>query len=89
MNINREWSVNRLDFDIAVLSDNQGVQIKPLKKRCLIYIFSRHFWPKRFTVIHTYIHTLMAVAATQVYWPAHQEQLRLQCLAQGHFFESN
>ena len=38
---------------------------------------SRRFCPKRPTVIHTYIHTLMAVAA-------HQEQFGVQYLAQGH-----
>ena len=40
---------------------------KWIEQMCLICIFtlSRRFCPKQLTVIHTYIHTLMAVAATQ------------------------
>ena len=40
--------------------------------------FSKHFCPKRLTLIHAYFHT-MAVA--DQHWPAHQYQY----LAQGHF----
>ena len=40
-----------------------------LRGTIYIYItfssFSRYVWPKRLTVIHTYIHTLMAMAAMQ------------------------
>ena len=47
--------------------------------------FSGCFCPKRLTVIRTYVHTLMAVAAMQDARPAHQEQLGVRYFAQGHF----
>ena len=45
-------------------------------------VLSRYLSAKQLTVIHTYIHTLMAVAEMQ---SAHQEQFWVQYLAQGHF----
>ena len=43
------------------------------------------FCPKRLTVIHTYIHTLMAVAAMQGAEQHIGSCLGIQYLAQGHF----
>ena len=59
-------------------------QLGRADKLLYIYIlhfraFSRHFCP----VIHTYIDTLMAVAARCR--PAHQEEIGVQYLAQGQF----
>ena len=47
--------------------------------------FSRGFCPKRLTVIHTDIHTLMAVAAMQGVDQHIRSSLGDQYLAQGHF----
>ena len=35
--------------------------------------------------IHTHIHTPTAIGGHARYQPARQEQLRVRCLAQGHF----
>ena len=45
-------------------------------------------YPKRFTIyalIHTHIHTPTAIGCHARCQPAHQEQLRIRRLAQGHF----
>ena len=44
----------------------------------------RHFCPKRLTVIHTYIHTLMVVAAMRSADQHIRSSLRVRYLAQGH-----
>ena len=54
------------------------------KKTFNFRAFSRGFCPERLTVIHTYIHTLMAVDAIQGADQQHQEQFGVQYLAQGH-----
>ena len=36
-------------------------------------------------LIHTHIHTPTAIGCHARYQPAHQEQLGVRCLAQGHF----
>ena len=54
----------------------------------LIYILGHladAFVQKGLTVIHTYIHTLMAVAAMQGADQHVSEQFGVQYLAQGHF----
>ena len=36
-------------------------------------------------LIHPFTHTLMVISCHERYQPAHQEQLGVRCLAQGHF----